>query len=501
MLKNIEIEKIKPSPLNRKVIVESAAFDSFVKSIDEEGLIQPIVVRPEGDGFEIVCGERRYRACLKLGWETIPAIVEEIDECKAHTRRIIENLQREDVPPLEQAEGVAHLLAEHGDNAKEVAVRLGVSENWVYLRSRLSNLSQKWREELSKEETDFEEIKNRVTFQQELAKLPEATQDMLLDLRELLHCRNLEILQERIGRFLYRLADAPWPEKLFKNCCKDCDARSDAAGNKPLFAEYVNSDDAVCLDPDCWDAKIRFWLKKEFAKLLKKDKNAIMLYVGYLDPQKRNSFEGLANRIFPMHNWRISLDKPDDEDDVVETKALFIDGENIGEVFPVWIENEYEDDEDREGEPSEDEKSAEEKAEELANKISRERLNAMVNKLSELVWDEEEKAAYFPLPPDASLIWLAANGCVVDDYTIIDTDKDPYLFSIERSRGQLWDMVCNTIKDELTVRDFVTNTEEKVKRFIAKISATEDVRKHLESECLKAAETAEVSFLESCGDR
>ena len=100
-------------------------------------MLHPVVVRPREDGFELVVGERRYRACRMLGWERIPAIVREMSDGEIAEIALIENLQREGLTFFEEAEGYKRLLDEFGLTQEELAKRLGKSQSSVANKLRL----------------------------------------------------------------------------------------------------------------------------------------------------------------------------------------------------------------------------------------------------------------------------------------------------------------------------------------------------------------------------
>ena len=100
-------------------------------SMKASGLLQPVTVRPVGDGFELIAGERRLRAAAGLGWEKIPAVVKAIDDRTALTLALVENLQRADLNPLEEAEGYQRLMEEFGLTQQLVADVVGKDRSTV----------------------------------------------------------------------------------------------------------------------------------------------------------------------------------------------------------------------------------------------------------------------------------------------------------------------------------------------------------------------------------
>jgi ParB family transcriptional regulator, chromosome partitioning protein len=105
-LRDIPVAQITPNPFQPRQIFDSASLEELKASIAEYGVLVPIIVRKRGDKFELIAGERRWRACAALQRTTIPAIVRESDDRDSLEVAIIENLQRENLNPLEEAAGV-----------------------------------------------------------------------------------------------------------------------------------------------------------------------------------------------------------------------------------------------------------------------------------------------------------------------------------------------------------------------------------------------------------
>lgn len=115
----------------------------LAESIRSKGVLQPVLVRPVEDGdirYELVAGERRYRASQLAGIPTIPAVIREISEREAAELQIIENLHREDLTVLEEAEGYRVLVDQHGYTSEQLAEKLGKSRSWIYGRLKLCAL-------------------------------------------------------------------------------------------------------------------------------------------------------------------------------------------------------------------------------------------------------------------------------------------------------------------------------------------------------------------------
>lgn len=148
-LGQIEIEKIKVSKHNPRKFFDPARMSELVASIKRVGVLQPILVRPvmvlknkEADfsHFELVAGERRYRAAKEAGLETIPANIRELTEEQALETQVLENLDRQDLHPIEEAEGFRNLMTLPGYDAVKISERVGRSVQFVYDRMKLCDL-------------------------------------------------------------------------------------------------------------------------------------------------------------------------------------------------------------------------------------------------------------------------------------------------------------------------------------------------------------------------
>ena len=145
--KEIQIDLIKSNPNNPRATFSGPTFEDLVNSIREKGILEPILVRPVNGNYEVVAGERRFRALFQLAKEytgpvKIPAIIRKLNEDEAFEIMTIENLQREDVHPLDEADGFRRLMDEAGYSADQVAEVIGQTRSYVYHRLKL------WRKRL-----------------------------------------------------------------------------------------------------------------------------------------------------------------------------------------------------------------------------------------------------------------------------------------------------------------------------------------------------------------
>ncbi|MFZ0682055.1 MAG: ParB/RepB/Spo0J family partition protein [Candidatus Cybelea sp.] len=127
IVREIPLTEITPNPFQPRKTFDGAALDELKASIAEYGILVPVIVRRRGNGYELIAGERRWRASAALQRPSIPAIVRSSDDRQTLEFAIVENLQREDLNALEEAAGFQYLIDEHGLTQEEVARRLGKS--------------------------------------------------------------------------------------------------------------------------------------------------------------------------------------------------------------------------------------------------------------------------------------------------------------------------------------------------------------------------------------
>jgi ParB family transcriptional regulator, chromosome partitioning protein len=141
VVRDIPVTEIRPNPFQPRKSFTPEALDDLKNSIAEYGVLVPIIVRRREDGYELIAGERRWRACAALLRATVPAIVRASDDRQTLEFAIVENLQRENLNPLEEAAGFAHLIEEYDLTQEEVARRLGKSRPAVANTLRLLGLA------------------------------------------------------------------------------------------------------------------------------------------------------------------------------------------------------------------------------------------------------------------------------------------------------------------------------------------------------------------------
>ena len=136
----IPVLGVSPGAYQPRGQMDPAMLDALAASISQSGLMQPIVVRRRGSGHELIAGERRWRAVQRLGWTEIPAIVQDVDDRQAAELALIENLQREDLNPMDRATALRRLSEEFGVSHQGLAERLGLDRSTVTNLLRLNEL-------------------------------------------------------------------------------------------------------------------------------------------------------------------------------------------------------------------------------------------------------------------------------------------------------------------------------------------------------------------------
>jgi ParB family chromosome partitioning protein len=141
-LVELDIDRIQRGKFQPRQVFDQEALQELADSIRAQGIVQPIVVRPEGNHFELVAGERRWRAAQLAGLQKVPAVIRELDSKSAAAIALIENIQREDLNPLEQAQAFLRLIEEFDLTHQQVADSIGRSRATVSNLLRLLDLAE-----------------------------------------------------------------------------------------------------------------------------------------------------------------------------------------------------------------------------------------------------------------------------------------------------------------------------------------------------------------------
>lgn len=279
----VNLTEIRRAPNNRKRF-NADALNELAESIKAMGVAQPILIRPvtptdeQPEKYEIVAGERRYRASTIAGMETIPALIRELSDLDADKLRILENLQREDPHPIEEAEGYQDLMLKHGYNADQLAIEIKKSRSHVFGRLKLCALNNEVREK-------FLDGAINASIALLIARIPipalqsralaEVTESKWPTNEPMSFRKAAEHIQ---GKYMLDLLEAPFDLKDAKllgaaGSCAKCPKRT---GNQPdLYPEIKSAD--VCTDPDCFGEKRAAYYAHQ---LVVANKKGITVYEG-----------------------------------------------------------------------------------------------------------------------------------------------------------------------------------------------------------------------------
>ncbi|MCC6741344.1 MAG: ParB/RepB/Spo0J family partition protein [Planctomycetia bacterium] len=147
---DIPVKQIRPNPFQPRKVWDGAEIEELASSIREQGLIQPIVLRKVGESYQIVAGERRFRALQQLGKDSVPAVIREMDDRGMLEVALVENLQRKDLNPIEKAQAFKALIERFRLTHEAVSARLGLDRSTVTNFLRLLDLPELIREAVSR---------------------------------------------------------------------------------------------------------------------------------------------------------------------------------------------------------------------------------------------------------------------------------------------------------------------------------------------------------------
>lgn len=277
---HVSLGLIEPSPTNPRKHFDEVKLAELAKSVGKHGVLQPILVRPwpaeypsqreTRPTYELIAGERRYRAALLAKRETIPVTVRELDDREVLEIQVIENLQREGLTELEEAEGYALMMRDYRYTADELADKIGKSRAYIYGRLKLTALCEAGRKEMragrlvasvallvaripgaALQERAIAEVLNGYTGEMSARAAAKHIQSKYcLDLKTAPFPASFTQIVLRENSVIGKAGD------VFNHLsCTDCPSRS---GNAPETSADIESAD-VCTDPDCFADKRAAW--------------------------------------------------------------------------------------------------------------------------------------------------------------------------------------------------------------------------------------------------
>ncbi|MGD6842674.1 nucleoid occlusion protein [Bacillus infantis] len=206
-VRKIPIGQIVPNRFQPRTVFDDEKIDELSRTIHTHGIIQPIVVREFEDGkFEIIAGERRWRAMNKLGWDEVPAIVKNLSDTETASVALIENLQREELSPIEEAVAYGKLLELHNLTQEALAQRLGKGQSTVANKLRLLKLPEQVQEALLGKQITERHARSLIPL-----KNPEKQVKLLEEIIE--KSLNVKQTEERVVKLLEQGENKPKPKR------------------------------------------------------------------------------------------------------------------------------------------------------------------------------------------------------------------------------------------------------------------------------------------------
>ncbi len=291
--KLIPLKDLQISATNPRRRINEQTIESLAASIGTQGILEPLIVRAGGKKFEIVCGERRYRAASIAALTELPCLVRELTDEQVLDIQIHENLHREDVHPMDEAYGYQFLKEKLGCDTRELSLRVGKTEGYVLNRLKLNHL-------IKEAQKDIDDMHLPLTFALEMAKYAPDIQQLIYDEVYRKESRYqddtyvrvpvkgetvpLKMLVEWIDTNIHRLlAKAPFDAKATNLrtdglACTKCPERTGAVVS--LFEPVQIGKKDACLNPSCFRGKAQTFVeirRRELAELAAVDVSAIPL--------------------------------------------------------------------------------------------------------------------------------------------------------------------------------------------------------------------------------
>lgn len=287
----LPLKSLQLSPTNPRRRIDEKTIESLAASLTSQGVLEPLIARKAGENYEIVCGERRYRAARVAGLTELPCLVRELTDEQVLDIQIHENLHREDVHPMDEAYGYQFLKERLGCETKELALRVGKPEGYVLNRLKLNQLIDEARK-------DVEENFLPLTYALEIAKYTSEIQKIIYSevyrkegkykgdryvhtpiKGEMVPFRSfLEWINTNIHHLLSRAAFDPKATNLRTDglACTNCTERTGAVVS--LFEPNQIGKKDACLDPSCYKQKTLTHVevrRQELAELRKVDPSEV----------------------------------------------------------------------------------------------------------------------------------------------------------------------------------------------------------------------------------
>jgi len=349
---NVEISLISLTGWNPRKDFDHDQLEELAQSIATYGILEPLLVRPDADGYQLIAGERRFRAAAMAGLVEVPVIVKDLPDRDVKEIMLIENLQRSQLQPLEEAQSLDILLQED-ITQEELASKLGKSQPWIANRLRLLAAPNVLKDLVISREISQKHVLTLLPY----TKYADVFSDIIgalrisLDREERISVKSLEsLIQDTVGSYgnenVLRLDDIPWGYRDYDIDLSGC------AGCK----DVLESDRRYCLNTSCWKDKINTaknaFEKKQSAMAEKLGAKGIVdthkldydLY-NVLDYEEfdKSGCESCENFRIDQHQRQICLDpacfrKKKSSDTRAKNKVIRDDENSTWQMLDTWLE-------------------------------------------------------------------------------------------------------------------------------------------------------------------
>lgn len=303
-MQHIDVDQIHLGKMNPRKEINQDELQELANSINQHGVIQPVLLRPNKQGFELVAGQRRWRASKLAGKKTIPAYVRELTDEQAAEAAIIENLQRQDVKPWEEATAFKYLVEKQKLSVKEICNKVGKTPKYISRIMSLAYLFQGFMDKLKAGELRLNEAT-------EVAVFPEDVQ------RKMFKAGGGHVypglLRQFQGDFRYARFDTTDPNLDKKmGACTICPFNS---ANNVLFAEAMEN--PTCQKPDCFNKKTEVTFKAKL-KEAKNDPTIKMISTEWRKGDVAKKLEEDGHEVFSRDQVEyVEKPEPPDPDDIM----------------------------------------------------------------------------------------------------------------------------------------------------------------------------------------
>ena len=300
VIQNIDLSMIACNPFNPRKYRNEEELEELTQSIVNFGIIQPVTLRVKGENYEIVCGERRYRASLKAGLSTIPAIVKNYSDEEAMEITILENLQRRDINPVEESDSFGKLMEVRRYSIDDLAKQFGKTDKYIRSRLQLRNLIDEVAELLIREEITL-------GIALELSRFcPDIQKNVY---RERLSSDDSYSWKRLQTRELRKLLEKAYSADLsnYEFDKSDCIA---CRYNSSIFDLFAEGNCGLCQNMECLRYKQAEYMASETTKMLSERQNAVICVApnSFASAEVVNNLADTGYEIYEMTAERLPVE-------------------------------------------------------------------------------------------------------------------------------------------------------------------------------------------------